>query len=109
GLLDRGPSNVARLEQPQSVLEYVQGSSLVRQRVLNHHIKASHQGAIEQCRIVRSRDDDTVGVVVFQELEKRVQHAPNLTNLVPRGTVSPERVEFIEQVRGPCLANCFED
>ena len=67
-----------------------------------------HQGAIEQGRVICGRDDDTIRVVVLDEVQKRVPDAANLADFVPRGPVRTQRIEF-NGATGPRFSNRVED
>ena len=54
-------------------------------------------------------NDNAVGVIVFDELQEGIQHAPNFTDLVARGSIRSERIELVEQVHRPCFADGVED
>ena len=54
-------------------------------------------------------NDDAVGVIVFDELQEGIQHAPNFTDFVARGAIRSECIELIEQVHRPRIADGVED
>ena len=47
--------------------------------------------------MIRCGDNETIGIVVLDELQERVQDAADLSDFVARRPISPQRVEFVEQ------------
>src|SRR5262249_9697505 len=69
-----------------------------RGREFKYIIEPAEQSMIEHLRMVCSRDDQASRLVLFEELEERVEHAPDLADIVRCCAVPANRVEFIEEV-----------
>ena len=41
--------------------------------------------------MVGGRNDDAVGVIVFDELQEGIQHAPDLTDFIAGGSIRPPK------------------
>ena len=54
-------------------------------------------------------DDDAVEVVLFEELQERVEDATDLTDLVLRCAIGTKRVELVEQVDRSRFLNGVKD
>jgi len=59
--------------------------------------------------MVRRADHQAVGIVHLQELQERVQHAPNLADVVGATALSSEGIELVEEVDAARPPDGIED
>src|SRR6478735_8164030 len=76
------PSDLRDVQRAQSSVNDLLRDVRRRQSVVHDGIESPKQGAVEQCCVVRCTDDQTLRVVLLEELEKRVQDASDLSNVI---------------------------
>jgi hypothetical protein len=59
--------------------------------------------------VVGGTEQETVGLVLFEELEKRVQHPAELAHFMPGAALSAESVELVKQIHAARGLHGVED
>src|SRR5262249_35289754 len=109
-LMGKGiPIHALCLESSQPLLKEADDQVSRWKLEADHVIETAEQGAIQDLRMVRGRDDDAKRVICFYELEEAVQHPADLPRLVRHGPLGTDSVEFIEEVDTPGLVHGLKD
>lgn len=94
----RMPIDVARIEERESRTHDLRCDPFRGQCVLEDGVEAPEQGAIQQADMVGGAQDDAVGIVLLQKLQKGVQNAADFAHVVPGAALAAQRVELVEKV-----------
>src|SRR5262249_8442340 len=117
------PFYTRQVKSAEPVLDQISDLGRIRQPVLNHIVEAPKQGLVQHAGKVRGRNDDALGIVPFQEQEKRVQYSAHFADVVARRPRGADGIELVEEVcpfrlvhrieeqmqLGGCLAHVFRD
>src|SRR5690606_34892993 len=109
GFQRSGPVHLRRVEERQPGAHDLFRDVRRWQAVFDHGIETAEQGPVQDLRMVGRAYDDTVGVILFQKLQERVQHPTYLADLILGGAFAPQSVEFIEEVYRPRLLDRLEN
>jgi hypothetical protein len=71
---------------------------LGRQRELDDVVEATEEGTIQHLGVIGRGENDAVRIILLKELQERIHHPPDLTNIVPGRALPANRVELIEEV-----------
>lgn len=72
-------------------------------------LETTEHGDIEELRVIGGSDDQAVRRILLEELQERVQHASDLSDVVARETIASDGIHLIEEVDAPCLEDRIED
>jgi len=92
GAADFGPIVAVSGEHVQRVADQFLGRIGSRYAVPDDVIERAEDGRIEHLQLIRGGQDQTVRIVGFDELEERVQHAPDLADFV---SAQPGRYRWV--------------
>src|SRR5689334_15641614 len=74
------------LEIHEKVVDQSVAIILIRPGVFQHVIEAAKERAIKECRVVCGSYNQTVGGILLDELQKRIQYAAHFTHIVVSGS-----------------------
>lgn len=55
------------------------------------------------------RNNQAVAVVLLEKLQKRIQHAPNLANILAFASTRADGIEFVKEVDAPRRLHCIKN
>ena len=72
-------------------------------------VEASEERTIEQMRSICSCDDHTLRLILLYELEKRIQDAAHLANVVVQPAIPTNCIKLIEKINARVTINDIKD
>src|ERR1035437_3446767 len=106
---DPRPFDACRLEHGQLAHKDLSREFGIGKSVFNHVIKASEQGMVQEIGMVCSCNNQALRCVSFEQLQERVQHPANFSDVIWLIAMCPQRVELVEEINAAGLPDGFED
>src|ERR1700730_1680862 len=103
------PFYYCRVSQTQSGLHYILSPFTCRQLVADNDIKSPEESPIQKLRIVGCANNNAVGIILLQKKKERVQHAPNLADIVLHSPFGAKSIKLVEEVDCTGLSNSIKD
>ena len=76
------PLDFLSLESTKLGLQRFYDAKFIRQIVLDHVIEATEESAIEDANVIGRGNHQAIGIVLLNQLQEAVQHAPYFANIV---------------------------
>ncbi len=91
------PGKTLGMKPGQSCPKYQNNLLLIGQTVLNHVVKTTKQRMIENIRVISRGNYHAVRLILFDHLQKTIEHAPNFTHIVGYASLRTDSIEFVKK------------
>ncbi len=65
---------------------------------MKYIVKTTEQRVVKHLRIIGSRNDQAVRLVLLDELQERVEYPPHLAHIIVAAALRANRIELVEEI-----------